>query len=257
MAPGIELSEKIKSGKIIVGSWMSIPHLMAAETLAQANFDFLLLDGEHSPAHPDLVGDLLTATDLHGCPVIYRVRSNRDDLIKGALDAGAAGVMVPMVNSADDAQRAAAVTKYPPAGTRGFGPWRASNYYLDVPNYMKSANSSNTVVLQIESASAVRNIAGIAGVPQADVLFVGPADLALSMNLPLGTQNEQMRDAFRTVVDASHKSGKMAGIDLTSLDLLPSYLELGFTFFTYGADTSYLIDGARAAQEDFRRKAAQ
>lgn len=257
MAPRAELVEKIKSGKIVVGPWMSIPHLMVAETLAQAEFDFLLLDGEHSPAHTDLIGSLLTATDLHGCPVIYRVRANRDDLIKGALDAGVAGIMVPMVNSADDARRAAAATKYPPDGTRGFGPWRASNYYLDVPNYMKSANSSNTVILQIESISALRDIAGIADVPQADVLFVGPADLALSMNLPLGTQNAQMRDAFKVVVDAARKSGKAAGIDLTSLDLLPSYLELGFTFFTYGADTSFLIDGARAAQEDFRLKAAR
>jgi 2-keto-3-deoxy-L-rhamnonate aldolase RhmA len=185
------------------------------------------------------------------------VRENRNELIKGALDAGAAGIMVPMVNSGDEARRAVASAKYPPAGKRGFGPWRASNYYTDVSGYMKNANAITTIVLQIESIEAVRKIDEIASTPQADVLFVGPADLALSMDLPLGSQHEQLSDAYRTVIAAARKSGKAAGIDRTSLGLLATYLELGFTFFTYGADTSYLIDGARAASRDFRLAAEQ
>ena len=244
---------KLNSGGIIVGTWMSVPHFMVAETLAQGGFDFILLDGEHSPVNVDVVGSLLSGTDLAGTPVIYRVRSNSDDLIRAALDAGVAGVMVPMINSASDARRAVAAAKYPPLGHRGIGPWRASNYYADYLTCVAESNSATSVVLQIESAAAVEAVNEIAAVESVDVLYVGPADLAASMGLPIGQLHPQLIDAFSKVATAARRHNKVAAIDVVSIDYGCRFEELGFGLFTFGIDTSYLADGAKSAAAQFRQ----
>ena len=244
--------ERIRAGETVVGSWFSIPHPMVAETLAQGGFDFLLLDGEHAPVPPDAVSSLLPSTELHGCPVIYRPRTNSVDLIRGALDAGVTGVMVPMIETAAQAKAALDAAKYPPLGRRGIGPWRASNYYDNYPGYVATANERTCVVLQIESKAAVDAIDTIAALPGVDVLYVGPADMAGSMGLKPGERHAELTAAIRRVAEAARKHGKAVGIDVTSLDFFAAYQEMGFTYFTYGIDTSYLMDGARAASQALR-----
>jgi 2-keto-3-deoxy-L-rhamnonate aldolase RhmA len=256
MSIAADLNAKFRSGQPVIGTWMMIPHFMVAETVAQGNFDFILLDGEHAPVHPDLIGGLLPAADLRQCPVLYRVRSNSEDLIKAALDAGAAGVWVPFVNSRADAEKVLRAAKYAPAGSRGFGPWRPSNYYSDIGSYLADANSSTSVVVQIESAEAVRNIDEIAGVADIDVLFVGPFDLAGSLGLPRGQQHPDLLAAVKKIAAAGTRAGRSLGIDIGSLDDLETYAALGFRIFTYGMDTSYLMDGARAASRAAREKLA-
>jgi 4-hydroxy-2-oxoheptanedioate aldolase len=251
------LKAKLESGGIVVGTWMTIPHMMVAEILSQSGFDFLLLDGEHAPVTVDMVGSLLAATDLFGTPVIYRVRSNSDDLIKAALDAGAAGIMVPMVNSVSDAERAVAAAKYPPLGRRGIGPWRASNYYSDFLDCVAQANSATSLVLQIESSAAVEAINEIAAVQSVDVLYVGPADLAASMGLPIGELHPDLMKAFNKVATAARSHNKIAAIDVVSIDYARQFAELGFSVFTFGLDTSYLMDGAQAAAAQFRQNIAR
>lgn len=252
----IELGEKVRSGSIVVGTWMQIPHYMVAETMALGNFDFILLDGEHAPVPPDILGGLLAATELHKCPVVYRVRSNNDDLIKGALDSGVSGIFVPMINSASEAKGAAGSAKYPPIGRRGVGPWRASNYYLDQSEYVATANANTLVVLQIETKAALEAVDEIAAVEGADVLYVGPADLATSLGLPVGELNPGLLSACRKIVTAARRGNKVVGIDVASLDFVKTYVELGFSLFTFGLDTSYIIDGGRAASRDIRKAAA-
>lgn len=247
-----KLVSRVRAGETVVGSWFTIPHPMVAETLARGNFDFLLLDGEHAPVPPDAVSALLPSTELHGCPVIYRVRTNSLDLIRGALDAGVTGVMVPMIENAGQAKAALDAAKYPPLGRRGIGPWRASHYYDDYLNYVATANDATCVVLQIESKDAVDAIDGIAALPGVDVLYVGPADMAGSMGLKVGERHAELTAAIDRVAVAAKKHGKALGIDVTSLDFLAAYREMGFNFFTYGIDTSYLMDSARAASQAFR-----
>jgi 2-keto-3-deoxy-L-rhamnonate aldolase RhmA len=251
-----DLRARIRSGQPVVGTWLTIPHYMAAETVAQGEFDFVLLDGEHGPAHPDLIGGLLPVTDLRGAPVIYRVRSNKEDLIKASLDAGVAGIMVPFVNSKGEAERAVQAAKYPPAGHRGFGPWRPSNYYYEAARYLAEANESTSLILQIESADAVRAAGEIAALPSVDVLFVGPADLAGSLGLTVGQPHPDLTAAIKKVASAAKGAGKVLGIDIGSLDAVATYREMGFSFFTYGIDTSYLVDGARAASRAIRERFA-
>jgi 2-keto-3-deoxy-L-rhamnonate aldolase RhmA len=252
MAVASKLADRIRAGETVIGSWFTVPHPMVAETLAQGNFDFLLLDGEHAPVPPDAVGNLLPSTELHGCPVIYRPRTNSIDLIRGALDAGVTGVMVPMIENAAQAKAALDAAKYPPLGKRGIGPWRASNYYDNYLDYVATANERTCVVLQIESKAAVDAIDAIAALPGVDVLYVGPADMAGSMGLKLGERHAELTAAIERVAVAAKKHGKAVGIDVTSLDFFAMYQEMGFRFFTYGIDTSYLMDGARAAAKELR-----
>lgn len=252
MAVTSRLVDRIRAGETVIGSWFSVPHPMVAETLAQGGFDFLLLDGEHAPVPPDAVSSLLPSTELHGCPVIYRPRTNSIDLIRGALDAGVTGVMVPMIENAAQAKAALDAAKYPPLGRRGVGPWRASNYYDNYLDYVATANERTCVVLQIESKAAVDAIDAIAALPGVDVLYVGPADMAGSMGLKIGERHAELTAAIGRVAEAAKKHGKALGIDVTSLDFFAAYQEMGFTYFTYGIDTSYLMDGARTASQALR-----
>lgn len=246
------LASRIRAGETLIGTWFTIPHPMVAETLAQGGFDFLLLDGEHGPVPPDAISGLLPSTELYGSPVIYRVRTNSVDLIRGALDAGVSGVMVPMIENATDARNALNAAKYPPLGKRGIGPWRASNYYEDFLGYVAGANDKTCVILQIESAASVEAIESIASFDGIDVLFVGPADMAASMGLTIGASHPALTGAIERVAVVAKKHGKALGIDATTFEFFTRFQEMGFTFFTYSVDTSYILDSARAASKQLR-----
>jgi 2-keto-3-deoxy-L-rhamnonate aldolase RhmA len=248
----IELASRIRTGKPTLGTWMQIPHPMVAEVMAQSGFDFVLLDGEHAPVPPDILYALLPAIERHGMSVIYRVRSNASDLIKAALDSGVTGVIVPMVNSASEAGEAVAASKYPPLGRRGFSPWRASNYYREEASYVASANDTPLIV-QIETGAALEAVDEIARVGGIDALYVGPADLAMSLGLPVGQLNDQLRKACAKVSEAAARNNIAAGIDVASLDYVPVYRELGYSLMTHGLDTGYLLSGGQQLSAALRQ----
>lgn len=248
---GHPFAETIRSGKPQIGAWMQIPHVMVAETLAQTDLDFLLVDGEHSPIPPNALLDILPATERNGMPVLYRVAWNRVELIKAALDHGANGIMVPMVNSGAEAIEAVSSAKYPPTGKRGIGAWRASNYYQNDAEYRKNANSSLGVVVQIETREALNNLDDIASTPGVDALFIGPGDLALSLGMEPGKLTPELLDACQAVGDAAKKYGIASGIDVASIDHLSQFQELGLSLFTYGIDSGFVLDGGRAVAKDF------
>ncbi len=136
------LAKKIQARELVLGMWVEIPHPTIAETVAQSGFDFVILDAEHSSVSADALPSLLPPFDLHDMPVIFRVRWNAVELIKGPLDMGVTGLMVPMINSKAEAAFAAAASRYPPLGRRGIGPWRASNYYQNEASYVALANAN-------------------------------------------------------------------------------------------------------------------
>lgn len=247
-----KLAQKLRSGQTAVGIWMQIPHPMVAETLAQTGVDFLLLDGEHAPIPPDALGALLPSIELHGMSALYRVRWNRTELIKGALDSGVSAIMVPMVNSAEEAKAAVDAAKYPPMGKRGIGAWRASNYYLDDGAYLANADMDTAVILQIETSQALEAIDEIAAVPGIDALYVGPGDLALSLGLTQGKLHPELLAACAKVAAAARAHGIAAGIDVASLDYVRTYRSLGFSLLTYGLDYGFIIEGGRAVARDLQ-----
>jgi 2-keto-3-deoxy-L-rhamnonate aldolase RhmA len=243
----MSLREKITSGGAVVGTWVSIPDIAVVEVLAQAGFDYLLIDGEHAPISPSQLFPLAVAAERRGCPVVYRVQTNSADLIKAALDIGIAGLMVPMVESPEEAAAVISAAKYPPAGRRGMGPWRASNYFQDFQDYIASANEQTAVIVQIESAAAVEKATQIAAVPGIDALYVGPADLSGSLGVPVGKLEPPLLEALRRVVAAGQATGRCVGIDAPSNERLETFAGLGFRLFSFGIDASYLSDGGRAA----------
>jgi 4-hydroxy-2-oxoheptanedioate aldolase len=240
------LREKIIGGRTVVGTWVSIPDIAVVEVLAQAGFDYLLIDGEHAPISPSQLFPLAVAAERRGCPVVYRVQTNSADLIKAALDIGIAGLMVPMVESPEEAAAVVAAAKYPPAGRRGMGPWRASNYFRDFDDYIASANDRTAIIVQIESAGAVEKAAQIADVPGIDALYVGPADLSGSLGVPVGTLEPPLVEALKRVVAAGRAAGRCVGIDAPSNERFETFAELGFRLFSFGIDSGYLSDGARS-----------
>jgi 2-keto-3-deoxy-L-rhamnonate aldolase RhmA len=229
---------------------------MVVEMLAQTGPDFLLIDGEHAPISPQTLPILLPAAEQQDLPVIYRVAWNRIELIKAALDSGASGLMVPMINSAAEAAEAIAAAKYPPMGKRGMGAWRASNYYLDGGAYVGRANKDMLMVLQIETKEAVREVDAIAAVPGVDALFIGPADLSRSLGLAGSEPKAELRKAYAQVAKAAQRNGIAAGIDVVSPDYARIYREMGFTLMTFGTDYGFMIEAGKAGIKKLRSKLA-
>jgi len=243
------LRDKIAAGGRVTGTWVSVPRIAVVEILAQAGFDYLLIDGEHAPIPPAALPPLALAAERHGCPIVYRVQANRSDLIKAALDVGVDGLMVPLVETPAEAAAIVEAAKYPPMGRRGFGPWRASNYYLDLPAYQAVANQRVAIIPQIESAKAVEHAAEIAAVPGIDALFIGPADLCGSLGVPVGSIEPKFTAALAKVIAAGKQTGRAVGIDAVSPEKFALFAKMGFTLFTYGSDLGYLAEGAKAAAE--------
>lgn len=257
MTKSATFSARIKNGERQLGIWTQIPNVMVAENLAQSGADFLLVDGEHAPIPPDALLNILPATERHDMPVLYRVAWNRIELIKAALDIGVNAIMVPMVNSAEEARAVVAAAKYPPSGQRGMGAWRASNYYQADTSYRKGADTNTGVVLQIETAEALKNVNEIAATPGVSALYIGPADLALSLGIQLGQLNDDLLAACKVVVAAAKKNGIGAGIDVANLDYLPTYRDLGLSLFTYGSDFAFILEGGRSVSQQFREAIAR
>jgi 4-hydroxy-2-oxoheptanedioate aldolase len=246
-----EFARKLKSRKPMIGVWMQIPHPMVSETLAQSGADFVLVDGEHGPVSPDTLISVLPGIDRFDMPVLYRVRMNATDLIKGALDAGVSGVMVPMVNSAAEAKAAIDAAKYPPLGRRGAGPWRAANYYLDEASYMARSNADVPLILQIETKEAVAALDEIAALKGFAALFVGPYDLCLSMGLEPGKLHPELIAIYKRIATAAKKHGFAMAIDVPSPGYVKTYRDLGFSLMTHGLDIRFLIDGSRQVVKTF------
>ncbi len=230
---------------IRIGTWVSCLDVTVAEVMAQAAFDFFLIDGEHGHAPVHRLHTVAGIFEAANRSICYRVSANRSELIKSALDQGARSVMIPLVNTVEEALAAVAAAKYAPLGARGIGPLRASRYYTEFEDYLARANTSTELIVQIETKGAVQNAARIAEIEGVDQLYIGPADLASSLGVKLGSLGPEMEKALTTVADAARAAGKIAGIDCHEPSLIERFASMGFSFFSVGGDLQYLAQGAR------------
>lgn len=198
--PGQNLKRRLRAGEVTIGAWISFAESAVAEIMAGTGYDWILIDTEHAPFSPEGLQIVLTAFNGRESVPIVRVPWNNPAIIKQALDLGAGGVLVPMVNTVDEARAAVAACRYPPEGIRGFGPRRASDYYRRVTEYVASANDSVIIALQIEHIEAVKCIADIAAVPGIDVLCLGPNDLSGSMGLLGQIEHPSVVEAIHRVL---------------------------------------------------------
>ncbi len=230
---------------------MGIPYPDVAEILALAGFDYLWIDLEHGPG--DFVQAQAMIQAIGGrCPCVIRVPENRDVWIKKALDTGADGVVVPSVNTAEDAQRAVAACLYPPEGVRGTGVARAHDYGMDLPGYLARANRSVAVILQAEHIDAVRNADAILATPGMDALFIGPLDLSGTMGLLGQMSHPEVQAAVEQVRARGQAAGVPLGLFTPNGAAAREAIGRGFTFIAMSTDTIFLWTAARAALAEAR-----
>lgn len=238
----MNLRERGRSGGGLSGTFVAIPHPVAVEVMAMAGFDLLCLDAEHAQVGRHELEGLARAAEVGGTPLVVRVAGNVAEDIAAALDAGAAGILVPRVASAEEARAAVAATRYPPEGARGAGPGRASRYGADVAGTVATANGRILLAVQVESAAAVAAAPEIAAVAGVDVVFVGPGDLAVSM----GATGDPARveAAILAVIAACRSAGVAVGLWRPSADDVARWRDAGVSVFVVASDTMILRAGA-------------
>ena len=240
--------DKLLGRTICVGSWCQVGHPANAEILARSGFEWLAADCEHGEIEDGDLGNFCRAVRQHAVAPLVRVRENAPLPIRRALDLGAAGVIVPLVNDAAGARRAVAASNYPPTGIRGFAWQRGNHWGADFDTY--AAEFRPVVVVMIESREAVEHAEAIAAVDGIHACLVGPYDLSGSYGIPGQTNHTLVHDACRRVSEACARRGKSAGLHLVApnRENVHGAIEQGYTFLALGMDTHFLAQGASSAR---------
>lgn len=242
-----------RAGEATLGGWLAIGNAYTAELMGMLGFDWLAIDLQHGQIGFDDLHQLLPAISATPALPLVRVPWNAPDQIMKALDAGAFGVIVPMVNSAAEARAAVAACRYPPLGQRSFGPIRAALHAGR--GYAREANSQLACVVMIETAEALAAIDEILAVEGIDAIYIGPSDLGLSRGRsPRGDDDdpEHLADVAH-ILAAARRHGVAAGIHCSSLEFAQRWLEAGFVMVTVGSDSGFLSRAAAADLAAARR----
>jgi len=234
--------------KLSIGSWIQIGHPAIAEIMAAAGFDWLVVDLEHSTISLREAEELIRIIDLKGVVPLVRVASNNAEQIKRIMDAGAHGVIVPMVNSKEEAHEVVSAVKYPPHGHRSIGLARAHGYGTQFLKYFEWQYEHSLVIVQIEHIDAVRNLESILSVSGVDAYIVGPYDLSGSLGLPGQFETPEFIDAMQQIRSVSEKLGIPGGVHIVEPDLLElgQRIKEGNRFIAYGMDTRMLDTACRS-----------
>lgn len=237
------LRQRVLAGEALIGTFCAIPHPAATEMVASSGFDFLCLDTEHSAIDRGTAENMIRAASAANTPAMVRVAGNTPELIGAALDAGAAGVLVPRVNTADEAKAAVQATRYPPIGSRGAGPGRAAGYGGGMNGYIDTANDDLLLAVQIETVEAVQNITGIAGVEGVDMVFIGPGDLSVSLGALGGAEEDvvRLKEAIISVIDVAKKHYQTIGLFRPSAEDVTDWSELGVSFFIINSESIMMM----------------
>ncbi len=241
---------KLRKGEPALGMWLNHSTAQQARLLARLGFDWLVVDGEHGAYNPTLIADIVASIVDAGteCAPLVRVPNNTVEWFKWALDLGAWGVIVPMVNSVEEAQQAVSWAKYPPLGTRSIGGVFAPLAFgaPDWPSYAQIANDEILVALQIESVQGLHNVDAILGVPGVDVAFVGPNDLHTSLGLPPSNEGNEPAfvQALEQIQTAARQHNIALGIFTSGGEAAAQRIREGFQMVSVTTDLSSLQAGA-------------
>lgn len=235
----------------LFGTLITTASLEAAEVLAGAGFDWIWLDLEHSALGPPEAQSVLQAA-AGRVEFIVRVPLNDEIWIKKILDTGAAGIMVPQVNTAEMARKAVRLSKYPPHGTRSIGVSRAHAFGPGLQDYIDRANDELVVIVQAEHVEAVKNIEEIVAVPGVDGVLIGPYDLSASMGLIGQVRHPEVQAAMERVRSVCQQAGMPLGVFTAGAALAKTYAAQGYRFIAAGSDLLLLGEAARGLLQDLR-----
>lgn len=245
--------QNLIASKPLIGCWCSLANPITTEVLGLAGFDWILLDGEHSPNDiTTFIPQLMALKGSVSAPVV-RPRWNDTVVIKQLLDAGFHNFLIPFVESAADARRAVAATRYPPQGVRGVSVATRNNLYGTVPDYFKIVNDNIAVVVQIESPKAVEAIDEIASVEGVNGVFIGPSDLAAGYGVLGNPLHPEVQEAMKRIVEGAKRFGKAVGILAPVEADARRYMEMGATFVAVGSDLGVFRSGTQALADKYKR----
>ena len=233
-----KLRSKLAGGELSCGMWMAIPSPTVAEIVADAGFDWVLVDAEHHPFNPETLLHMLLAFRGSDTVPIIRLANNDAVMIKQALDMGFEGVLLPNTNTAADTQRAVEACRYPPMGKRGFGPTRPSGYFRDGGAYGRTANDSIICAIQIEDVRGADEIEQIVKVPGLDWIFIGPYDMSGTMGIFGQVEHEELWEVMRKILRGAKAAKIPAGIPAQNPDDIERMREAGNQLFTIGQDVA-------------------
>ncbi len=240
---------RLKRGDLLIGTVVSLAAPAVSEVLVDAGLDWLFVDLEHSPMGI-IEAQVIQQTVGDKAACVLRLPLNDEIWIKKALDTGVAGIMLPQVNSKEDAARAVRLSKYPPQGSRSIGAARANGYGAHITDYVARANSDAAIIAQVESIDAVRNVESILAIDGLDGVLVGPFDLSASMGLIGQVEHPEVQSAIARVRQACQARSVPLGIFTANTRLAKAYIAQGFTLIAVEADTILLDQATRDMLSD-------
>jgi 2-dehydro-3-deoxyglucarate aldolase len=250
------LKEKLQNKELSIGSWLTIPHQAVIEIMSTAGFEWLTIDMEHSPISIETIMNLIGHIQGNGMQALVRVSKNEEVAIKRVLDAGADGVIVPMIKNKEEAIEAVSFVKYPPLGKRGVGLNRAQKYGTAFDTYQDWVKNNAVVIAQIEHIDAVNNLEDIFSVPGIDGIIVGPYDLSASMGFPGEYDREDVKEALERIDIVAKKLNKPLGFHIVESDhsKILEKINKGYSFLAFSLDFFFLGDKARREMNLLKEK---
>lgn len=244
-----QLKRKLKNKQLTIGSWVTIGHQAVIDILAEAGFEWLTIDLEHTVIDYNETQILISYIQSHGMAALVRVTKNEEVVIKRVLDAGADGVIIPMICSQEEAVQAVSFAKYPPGGRRGVGLNRAQRYGFAFNEYREWVDRNLVVIAQIEHIDGVKNIESIINTEGIDGIIIGPYDLSGSLGIPGQYNDPKVNEALKKVEEACRTYKKSMGYHVIEPDssLVLEKQKAGYNFIAFSTD--FLFMGRTAANE--------
>jgi len=246
------LQKALRTGSgLTFGAWQMLPGSNQAKTIAKCGFDWVLVDTEHGNIDDSAMHDAVAAIAACGVSPVVRIAANEAWMVKRALDSGAHGIIVPLLQTAEDAKKLVQSAKFPPSGNRGFGsPFSMDKFgSISQTQYLEQANDSIVTIVQIETKEALQNVDAIAKVPGVDCLFVGPFDLGNNIGHPIlnGTMSEELKESIAKIQKSAKENEKSSGIYSVSGDQAREFADQGFNMVSAMTDMVALPQAMTAA----------
>lgn len=242
-----KIRQRLGEGQISIGTWLNLASPLAAEVMASVGFDWLAVDAEHAPLGLGGITEIFRAAESRGATPIVRTWDDQVSTLGRVLDAGALGVVVPHVRTAEQAETIARACRYPPKGNRSSGTTRALTWGMD---YRSWVNGEVVVIPQIEDQEGIENAESIMAVEGVDIGFLGPGDLALDLEVSPGSPEHE--EAIQTFLSACQKLNKPCGLPVPSAKALRQRMDQGFSFFDLSNDLALLRDEAQSQLAEAR-----
>ena len=249
------LKRRLTNERTLLGTFAVLPSVDSIEILALGGFDFVVLDREHGPHSVEKLQDMVRVAQLHKMATLVRVPENSKKEILWALDSGADGVLVPMVEKASDAIKAVKAAKYTPVGERGVALVRSAQYgSQEMTSYFKESNDNTFVALQCENTTGLANLGELVNIEGVDMIFFGPVDMSASLGIPGRTQDPKVEEVATQILKICKSAGKAAGTFATSPEEAAKRFEQGFNLVGLGIEASIYLNAVSRVVADVKSK---